>query len=799
MTKKARDAAPTILVILGVTGDLAKKKILPALAHLHEFGALPPKFRIVGFSRRPWQDEDLRAYISGALKSPPPSGFLQKISYAKGIFENPASYSGLAEKLKKIDAEWGACSNKLFYLAVPPATYRTILNHLAASGLTIPCGGAEGWTRILVEKPFGHDLKSAAELDKFLLKHFKEEQIYRIDHYLAKEMLQNILVFRFTNDLFRDIWNSSHIARIDISTPETLGVEDRGEFYDATGALRDVGQNHLLQTLALITMEYPEGFTASAIRARRAEVLSYLLPPSPAEAARETFRAQYRGYRQIRGVAPDSETETYFRTVARLSHPDWEGVPVYMEAGKRLGLQKKEIVVTLKHPSPCLCPPGGPHYEDRIVIRSEPREEIVVQFWVKRPGFDFTLEERALEFQLRAPGAKGAQYTEEYEKLLLDCISGDQTLFVSSAEIAPMWRYTDAIRRVWDKGAVPLREYEPDSQKILHAAREFFEKESDWESPRLKSRTVGVVGLGKMGGGVARQLLEKGWKVLVWNRTFKTAQAMEQEGAEAAETLADLVRRLPRPRTLWVMVPAGEATEEVIFGKGGLAEHLAKDDVLIDAGNSFYKDSVRRAARLRRRGIHFVDAGTSGGPSGARHGAAIMAGGEEKIYAELLPLFRDLAVPGGLGYMGPAGAGHFVKMVHNGIEYGMMQSLAEGFAILKKSSFRLPLQKIAALYNHRSVIESRLTGWLANAYREHGENLKGITGKVGSTGEGEWTARTARELKVPAQIIEESFKFRVASRKKPGYIGKILSALRNQFGGHSAENLPEKRRNPHLK
>lgn len=787
---------PTILIVLGITGDLAKKKILPALAHLAAIHALPERFQVVGFSRRPWKNSDLRDYVQSVLKDAPPDGFLPKLSYVQGTFEDRQSYQDLSAALTAIDDQWGMCSNKLFHLAVPPSAYKEILGHLHATGLTEPCGGPlrqgeseasdEGWTRILVEKPFGNDLPSAEALDKLLSDLFKEEQIYRIDHYLAKEMLQNVLVFRFTNDLFRDIWSNRHIARIDIATPETLGVEDRGAFYDSVGALKDVGQNHLLQMLALITMEYPKDFGSNAIREERAKILSRLMPLTPAEVKRQTLRGQYEGYLAIKGVAPDSKVETYFRALAFLDHPDWQGVPIHLEAGKRLGIQKKEIVVTLKHPRPCLCPPGGPHYEDRIIIRSEPREEIVVQFWVKRPGFDFTLEERAMEFHLREENLKRSQYTEEYERLLLDCIAGDQTLFVSSPEIAPMWRYVDSIHREWAKGDMPLHIYEPDTQHILGTARDFFKEEHSLSSEPLKAKTIGVAGLGKMGGNIARQLIEKGWKVIVWNRTYETAQEFEKEGAVAARTLEEFVDNLPQPRVIWVMVPAGPPVEELFFRRQGLVEYLSKGDFVIDAGNSLYKDSIRRGKMWKRQGIHFLDAGTSGGPEGARRGATVMVGGDPEAYRELEPLFQDVTAPGALGYMGKAGSGHFVKMVHNGIEYGMMQALAEGFAIMKKSPFKLSLRKIAALYNHRSVIESRLVGWLEKAFAEHGEDLKDITGKVGSTGEGEWTAQAARALGVAAPIIEGSLKFRLKSQKKPSYTGRILSAIRNQFGGHKA-------------
>ncbi len=776
----ARTNTPTILIILGITGDLAKKKILPALEHLAGIGVLPERFEVVGFSRRPWQDEDLRDYVSSMLPSAKPE-FLEKLSYVQGTFENDASYEALATRLREIDDRWGVRSNKLFYLAVPPNVYEPILNHLSSSGLTEPYGEPEGWTRVLVEKPLGNDAQSAADLDKMLSRLFKEEQIYRIDHYLAKEMLQNVLIFRFTNDLFQSIWNKEHIERIEMRTLETMGVEERGPFYDAVGTLRDVGQNHLLQMIALMAMDYPERFESAMIRAKRAAILNKLLPPTPEEVRKETFRAQYAGYRDIKGVRPDSDTETYFRAVARLDHPLWQGVPIYLEAGKRLGEAKKEIVAVIRHASPCLCPRGEPHYEDRLIIRFEPREEILVQFWIKRPGLDFALEERTMEFHLRKDGERRAQYTEEYEKLLLDCIAGDQTLFVSSAEVAPMWRYTDAIRREWDKGAVPLHIYQPGTNDVLGQAHAVVSAAKPASAER---KIVGIAGLGKMGANIARHLLEQDWEVVAWNRSPEAAERLAAEGARAVQSLAELAAELPSPRTIWVMVPAGEAVDEVLFGKQGIVRHLAKGDVVIDGGNSFYKDSKRRAARLARRGISFLDAGTSGGPAGARQGATLMVGGEEKAYNRLEPLFRDIAAKDAVGHFGPAGAGHFVKMVHNGIEYGMMQAIAEGFGIMKRSPFRLPLRKIAELYNHRSVIESRLVGWLAKAFTEQGEDLADVSGTVGYTGEGEWTAAAAKELKVPAPIIEGSFKFRVASRKRPSYLGKILSALRNQFGGH---------------
>ncbi len=300
-------------------------------------------------------------------------------------------------------------------------------------------------------------------------------------------------------------------------------------------------------------------------------------------------------------------------------------------------------------------------------------------------------------------------------------------------------------------------------------------------------KAFGVVGLGKMGMGVALHAKEKGWRVVGYNRSGDKVAEFVAAGGEGATSLADLVHALETPRIVWNMLPAGEATEEVLLGDGGLLSLLAPGDMVIDAGNAFYEDTVRRENVFSEKGIAYVDVGYSGGPAGARESGCLMVGGDTGAVEKLTPLFTDLASEkGGWLHCGQAGAGHFVKMVHNGIEYGMMQSLAEGFAILKAAPFPLDLQKIAHIYNTRSVIESRLVGWLESGLAQYGQELESISGTVSHTGEGKWTAETARALGVPAPSIELAYQFRVDSAEKPSYIGKILSTLRNQFGGHSA-------------
>lgn len=300
-------------------------------------------------------------------------------------------------------------------------------------------------------------------------------------------------------------------------------------------------------------------------------------------------------------------------------------------------------------------------------------------------------------------------------------------------------------------------------------------------------KEIGIIGLGKMGMGVALHAKEQGWRVVAYNRSPEKTEAFVKEGGEDASTLAELVDKLSTPRLIWSMLPAGAATEEALFGEGGIVELLQSGDTVIDAANAFYEDTMRRKKLFDEKGIRFVDVGYSGGPWGARNGGCIMVGGEKDDVEPLTPLFEDLAVQDGWLHCGTSGAGHFVKMVHNGIEYGMMQSLAEGFAVLKHAPFQLDLTAVADVYNHKSVIESRLVGWLEDGFKEYGEELGNISGTVAHTGEGKWTVDTAKKLGVPVPSMELAYQFRVDSEKNPSYIGKILSTLRNQFGEHSAK------------
>lgn len=295
---------------------------------------------------------------------------------------------------------------------------------------------------------------------------------------------------------------------------------------------------------------------------------------------------------------------------------------------------------------------------------------------------------------------------------------------------------------------------------------------------------LGYIGLGKMGKNMVLRLIEKGHQVVAWNRSEAPRQEIVTAGGATTSSVEELVSTLPTPRCIWLMLPAGEVTHDMI---AQLIPLLKAGDTIIDGSNNFYKNTQQHNQLLKPTGIHFYDAGVSGGPGGARNGACVMAGGDEVPTPEIEKLFKDVAAPDAYQFFPGAGAGHFVKMVHNGIEYGMMQAIGEGFEVMKASTYNLDLLKVAQLYNQGSVIESRLIGWLISGYQKQGIELEAISGSVKHSGEGQWTVETAKELKVPVPIIEGSLQFRIDSQQHPSYTGQVVSVLRNEFGGHEVK------------
>ena len=346
-----------------------------------------------------------------------------------------------------------------------------------------------------------------------------------------------------------------------------------------------------------------------------------------------------------------------------------------------------------------------------------------------------------------------------------------------------MWRFVDPIVCGWENKVTPMLHYKPDTIPDFPISAV-----GPAQTTQItKKNTIGVIGLGKMGSGLALQLAEKGWSVAGYNRTFETTQEYAKQGIIAAQTVPELTSKLSTPRVVIISLPATAATDDVLFGKNGLVSQLSSGDIIIDSGNAFYKDTQKRAAECAKSGLEYIDMGTSGGPKGARYGACLMIGGKREFFEYLKPIFVDLAQPEGFAFFEGVGAGHFAKMVHNGIEYGMMQALAEGFEILHASDLKYDLQEVARIYNAGSVIESRLVGWLQEAFERWGVDLHEVTSTVAHTGEGAWTIEVAKQMGIPTPIITGSLEFRKQSGAKPSFTGKLLSAMRGMFGGHATK------------
>ncbi len=448
-----------------------RRKLTPGLFHLYKAGHLPALFQVVGFAKDEFTNEAFQDMVAEIVNEKIPQAAVADVDrfrkffvYQHGLFEQKDGYANMAAFLGKKDGEWKVCSNKLFYIAASPQFYETIFRKLASSGLTKPCSPQEGWTRVIVEKPFGKDLQTAQELDVLLGKLFREEQIYRIDHYLGKETVQNILAFRFSNSFLGPSWDGRSIERIHIALLEEGGIGERGGFYDGIGALRDVGQNHILQLLALFCMENPRTFEADQVRKKRAAVLRSLKIWKGKEVEGQTLRGQYEGYLLEKGVEQDSKTETYFRIQTRIEGKLWEGVSIILESGKAMPEDRVEVTVTFRHPMPCLCPENR-HYQNVLRYRVQPKEGIRISFLVKKPGADMILEEKDFIFDYKHAFGE-EQVADAYERLLLSVIRGDQTLFVSTEEIMAEWEFVDPIVRAWQENLAPLKIYKKNTMPL---------------------------------------------------------------------------------------------------------------------------------------------------------------------------------------------------------------------------------------------------------------------------------------------------------------------------------------------
>ncbi len=459
------------MVIFGATGDLMDRKLMPALYHLVRNGEVSKDIFIVGVGRRAITTEQFRALmaasvtkgISGKVDAGQCERICEQMHYVQGAFEDGELYSKLTDLLEGFDTKIQACVPRFFYLATPPQHYETILTHLGNSKLAEGCGqGTSLYTRVLIEKPFGKDLDTAIKLDKLLEKTFEERQIYRIDHYLGKETIQNILSLRFANGIFEPTWNAEFIDHVQITLAETVGVGTRGEFYDGVGAIRDVVQNHMLEMLAIIAMDQPWAFDAQSIRDERVKVLQAIQSVSPAQLSDIVIRGQYEGYTSESNVDPKSSTESFVALKLMLKNKRWRGVPFYLRTGKHMPKKVTEISIHYKKPVVCtgdVCLfPEAEVMRNVLAIRIEPDEGIALRLMAKKPGFGMKLAPVEMDFSYASAFHSDIQPA-AYERLLLDCIRGDQTLFARTDAISASWAWVTSVLTGWKNGQSPIHTY----------------------------------------------------------------------------------------------------------------------------------------------------------------------------------------------------------------------------------------------------------------------------------------------------------------------------------------------------
>ena len=481
--RHSKTVAPCVMVIFGATGDLTHRKLIPALYNLAIEQPIPAEFSVVGVARRPFSNEVFRQQAYDAInqfsrRRPVNPAvwdtFSRGIFYSQTQFDDPGAYERLRALLDQLDRDRGTAGNRIFYLATQPSYYPVIIELLRASGCARR-GSAEsgaGWSRIVVEKPFGRDLASAKALNNDLGTAFEEDQIYRIDHYLGKETVQNILVMRFGNGIYEPIWNRRYIEHVQITAAEALGLEGRAGYYDEAGALRDMIQNHMMQLLTLVAMEPPAAFMADAVRDEKVKVLRSIVPFQESEIAHDVVRGQYGsgwqggahvlGYCEEPGVAPDSRTETFVALKLLIENWRWAGVPFYLRTGKRLTKRVTEIAIQFRRPPYLLFKDtGADEMQPNVLsLRIQPNEGISLRFGAKVPGQEMQIRPVNMEFFYGR--SFGVQPPEAYERLLLDCMHGDSTLFTRRDETELSWRLVDTIARAW--GRLPgsgVPQYEP--------------------------------------------------------------------------------------------------------------------------------------------------------------------------------------------------------------------------------------------------------------------------------------------------------------------------------------------------
>jgi glucose-6-phosphate 1-dehydrogenase len=449
---------PCVMAIFGASGDLTRRKLMPAIYNLGLQHLLPKNFSVAGVSNIPMSDAEFRRQMKEAVHPEDNAAweeFSRGLYYLTMDFQDPEGYKKLTALLAKVDAERGTCCRRIFYLATFPSLIKDIVGQLGAAGLAHPSGG---WARIVIEKPFGRDLESARALNNEILKIFDEEQVYRIDHYLGKETVQNILVFRFSGGIFEPIWNRRYINHVQITVAESLGIERRGAYYEEAGALRDMIESHMLQLVALTAMEPPVGFGSDSVRDEKAKALRSIRPISESEVKQVAVRGQYgRGtiagqpvapYREEANVKADSSRETYAAVKLMIDNWRWADVPFYLRTGKRMPARVTEVAIQFRRPPLALFRNAGPMEANLLTLRIQPDESISLSFGAKLPGPVVQVRPVTMDFNYES--AFGVPSPEAYELLLLDCMLGDPTLFARKDTVEVSWSLVGPILKAWD-------------------------------------------------------------------------------------------------------------------------------------------------------------------------------------------------------------------------------------------------------------------------------------------------------------------------------------------------------------
>src|SRR5580658_2039551 len=460
----ANGTEPCTVVLFGASGDLAKRKVIPAMFDLASHGLLGPRYAIVGFARTPMNDESFRASIGEASKSMSEVGpidpkkweeFGSNLHYQHGEYGKPEDFANLAKCLKEVEGEKKLAGNRLFYLSTPPEVYKDIVEQLGKAGLAKPTS-PNSWVRIIIEKPFGRDLASAKELNKIVLSVFEEHQVYRIDHYLGKDTVQNLLVLRFSNGIFEPLWNRNYVDCVQITAAETLGVERRGGFYETTGALRDMIQSHVLQLTSLVAVEPPASFDANSVQNEKLKVLQSIRPFDLEMVAQSVVRGQYApgqldgkhqpGYREEPGVSATSRTETFVAACLLIDNWRWAGVPFYLRTGKRLAKRSTEIMIQFRC-APHIVFRDRNVQPNRLILNIQPEEGISVSFGAKRPGTEMRIGNVDMSFSYKEGFGEASRSA--YATLVNDCLRGDATLFDRGDNVEAARSLVDPILDVW--------------------------------------------------------------------------------------------------------------------------------------------------------------------------------------------------------------------------------------------------------------------------------------------------------------------------------------------------------------